>query len=79
MNCRVYAYETLACPTRVMREFPRHKATDSFVISEASAVPELTDVAAAHTFVKPLNQRSERSSQTHRAVTASGTCMCLAI
>ena len=39
----------LGRPARIMREFPRHNATDSFVMSEANAVPELTDVAAAHT------------------------------
>ena len=52
----------LVRPARIMREFPRHKATDSLVMSEASAVPELTDVAAAQTSEKRFNQRSERSS-----------------
>ena len=56
-----------------MRELSRHRAMDSFVIRRAQVEPVSSDVAAAHTSEKRRSQRSERSSQTPKAVTASGT------
>src|SRR5579871_5709050 len=58
---------------RIIRELPRQRATDSFVMSDASATPGSADVAAAQTSEKRRSQRRDRSSQTPMDVTASGT------
>ena len=59
-------------PARIIRELPRHSATDNFVIKSANDLPESTEVAAAQTAENRRSHRNDRSSQTPMAVMARG-------